>query len=156
VSIPCWPVTLAVSPISISNISNQIQCVQLRRTEQRSQNQWVQLGKRENPQSRSVTRLGTWIIFLSEILSPFLWITMSLNCLNSIKFQKGIKSLQKCNPGSSKFYTYYLQKLPTTIKESHQIYCSTAYSRSGVNQMWIFKKLWRTEEHVLKIDGIIT
>jgi hypothetical protein len=32
-----------------------------------------------------------------------------------------------------------LTKLLTAIKESLQRYCSTAYSRSGVNQMWILK-----------------
>jgi hypothetical protein len=40
---------------------------------------------------------------------------------------------------SSKPLSLLLTKLLTAIKESLQIYCSTAYSRSGVKQMWILK-----------------
>jgi hypothetical protein len=32
-----------------------------------------------------------------------------------------------------------LTRLPTAIEESLQRYCSNAYSRSGVNQVWILK-----------------
>ena len=45
--------------------------------------------------------------------------------------------------GSSKFSTkplsILLTKLLTHIKQGLQKYCETAYSRSGVNQMWILK-----------------
>ena len=40
---------------------------------------------------------------------------------------------------STKPLSVLLTKILTTIKEGLQTYCSTAYSRSGVNQMWILK-----------------
>ena len=46
--------------------------------------------------------------------------------------------------GSSKYSTkplsILLTKLLTHIKQGLQKYCETAYSRSGINQMWILKK----------------
>jgi hypothetical protein len=46
-----------------------------------------------------------------------------------------------------------LTKLLTVIKESFRRYCSTAYSRSGVNQMWILQSskelLWNLKFHVV-------
>jgi hypothetical protein len=54
-----------------------------------------------------------------------------------------------------------LTKLLTAIKVSLQRYCSTAYSRSGVNQMWILKNLKELLENFKshdfsKIDSIKT
>jgi hypothetical protein len=53
------------------------------------------------------------------------------------------KSLQRYIAGSSKCSTkplsLLLTKLLTAVKESLQRYCSTAYSKRGVNQMWILK-----------------
>jgi hypothetical protein len=50
---------------------------------------------------------------------------------------------QRYIAGSSKSSTkpqsLLLTKLLTAIKESLQKYCSTAYSKSGVDQMWILK-----------------
>ena len=41
-----------------------------------------------------------------------------------------------------------LTKLLTHIKQGLQKYCETAYSRSGVNQMWIFKNSKELLEHL--------
>lgn len=53
------------------------------------------------------------------------------------------KALQRYKAGSSKCSTKPLSFLLTTIltvvKEKLQEYCTTIYSRSGVNQMWIIK-----------------
>ena len=50
--------------------------------------------------------------------------------------QKFIAGSSKC---STKPLSLLLTKLLTAIKELLQRYCSTAYSISGVNQMWILK-----------------
>ena len=50
--------------------------------------------------------------------------------------QRYIAGSSKC---STKPLSLLLTKLLTAIKESLQRYCSTTYSRSGVNQMWILK-----------------
>jgi hypothetical protein len=72
---------------------------------------------------------------------------------------------QRCIAGSSKCSTKQLSllltKLLTAMKESLQRYCSTAYSRRGVNQMWILKNskelLENLKSHdVSKIDSIKT
>jgi hypothetical protein len=52
-------------------------------------------------------------------------------------------------------------KLLKAIKESLQRYCSTAYSRSGVNQMWTLKNTIELTENLksrgfIKIDSIET
>jgi hypothetical protein len=52
--------------------------------------------------------------------------------------QRYIAGSSKC---STKPLSLLLTKLLTAIKESLQRDCSTAYSRSGVNQMWILKNL---------------
>ena len=52
--------------------------------------------------------------------------------------QRYIAGSSKC---STKPVSLLLTKLLTAIKESLQKYCSTAYSRSGVNQMWISQEL---------------
>ena len=41
-----------------------------------------------------------------------------------------------------------LTKLLTHIKQSHQNYCGTAHSRSGINQMWILKNSKDLLEHL--------
>jgi hypothetical protein len=71
-----------------------------------------------------------------------------------IGLQTCIKSLQGYIAGPSKCSTkplsLLLAKLLTPIKESLKKFCSTAYSRSGVSQMWILKnskerlKIWTT------------
>jgi len=60
-----------------------------------------------------------------------------------------IPKLHKCSykeryiAGSAKFSTKSLSKLLTTVlftvKDGLQTYCDTAYSRNGINQMWILK-----------------
>ena len=50
--------------------------------------------------------------------------------------QRYIAGSSKC---STKPLSVLLTKLLSTIKDGLQSYCSTAYSRSGVNQMWILK-----------------
>ena len=50
--------------------------------------------------------------------------------------QRYIAGSSRC---STKSLSILLTKILTTIKEGIQSYCSTAYSRSGVNQMWILK-----------------
>ena len=50
--------------------------------------------------------------------------------------QRYIAGSSKC---STKHLSVLLTKILTTVKEGLQSYCSTAYSRSGVNQMWILK-----------------
>ena len=49
-----------------------------------------------------------------------------------------IAGSSKC---STKSLSILLTKLLTHIKQGLQKYCETAYSRSGVNQMWILKNL---------------
>ena len=72
--------------------------------------------------------------------------------------QRYITGSSKC---STKPLSLLLTKLLTAIKESLQRYCSTAYSRSGVNQMWILKNskelLANLKSHDFsKIDSIKT
>jgi hypothetical protein len=72
--------------------------------------------------------------------------------------QRYIVGSSKC---STKPLALILTKLLTTIKESLQRYCSTAYSRSGVNQMWILKNSKELLENLTshdfsKIDSIRT
>ena len=54
--------------------------------------------------------------------------------------------------GSSKYSTkplsILLKKLLTHIKQGLQKYCETAYSRSGINQMWILKNSKELLEHL--------
>ncbi|MCU7801424.1 MAG: hypothetical protein KZQ70_15165, partial [gamma proteobacterium symbiont of Lucinoma myriamae] len=50
--------------------------------------------------------------------------------------QRYIAGSAKC---STKPLSIVLTKILTAVKEGLQKYCSTAYSRSGVNQMWILK-----------------
>ena len=70
-----------------------------------------------------------------------------------------IPKMQKKNPykhrfiaGSSKCSTkplsILLTKLLTHIKQGLQKYCETAYSRSGINQMWILKNSKELLEHL--------
>ena len=49
---------------------------------------------------------------------------------------RSISDSSKC---STKPLSILLTKLLTHIKQGLQKYCDTAYSRSGINQMWIFK-----------------
>ena len=72
--------------------------------------------------------------------------------------QRYIASSSKC---STKPLSLLLTKLLTAIKESLHRYCSTAYSRSGVNQMWILKNSKELLENLKshdfsKIDSIKT
>jgi hypothetical protein len=72
--------------------------------------------------------------------------------------QRYIAGSSKC---STKPLSLLLTKLLTAIKESLQRYCSTAYSRSGVNQMWILKNSKELLENLKshdfsKIDSIKT
>ena len=50
--------------------------------------------------------------------------------------------------GSSKCSTIPLTKLFTHIKQCLQKYCETAYSRRGIDQMWILKKTKKLLEHL--------
>ena len=49
---------------------------------------------------------------------------------------------------STKPLSILLTKLLTHIKQGLQKYCETAYSRSGVNQMWVLKNLKELLEHL--------
>ena len=49
---------------------------------------------------------------------------------------------------SNKPLSFHLTKLLTHIKQGLQKYCETAYSRSGVNQMWILKNSKELLEHL--------
>ena len=72
--------------------------------------------------------------------------------------QRYIAGSSKC---STKPLSLLLTKLLTAIKEALQRYCSTTYSRSGVNQMWILKNSKELLENLKsqdfsKIDSIKT
>ena len=56
-----------------------------------------------------------------------------------------IAGSSKC---STKPLSSLLTKLLTHIKQCLQKYCETAYSRSGINQMWILKNLKELLEHL--------
>ena len=56
-----------------------------------------------------------------------------------------IAGSSKC---SSKPLSILLAKLLTHIKQGLQKYCETAYSRSGINQMWILKNSKELLEHL--------
>ena len=49
---------------------------------------------------------------------------------------------------STKPLSILLRKLLTYIEQGFQTYCETAYSRSGVNQMWILKNSKELLEHL--------
>ena len=49
---------------------------------------------------------------------------------------------------STKPWSVPLSKLLTHVKQGLQKYCETAYSRSGINQMWIFKSSKELLEHL--------
>jgi hypothetical protein len=63
---------------------------------------------------------------------------------------------QRYIAGSNKCFTkplsLLLTKLLTAIKEPLQRYCCTAYSRSGVNQMWILKNSVKRLENLKSLD----
>ena len=50
---------------------------------------------------------------------------------------------------STKPLSILLTKLLTHIKQCLQKYCETAYSRSGINQMWILKNSKELIEHLI-------
>ena len=56
-----------------------------------------------------------------------------------------IAGSSKC---STKPLSILLTKLLTHIKQGLQKYCETAYSRSGVNQMWILKNSQELLDHL--------
>ena len=56
-----------------------------------------------------------------------------------------IAGSSKC---STKPLSILLTKLLTHIKQGLQKYCETAYSRSGVNQMWILKNSKELLDHL--------
>ena len=56
-----------------------------------------------------------------------------------------IAGSSKC---STKPLSILLTKLLTHIKQGLQKYCETAYSRSGINQMWILKNSKELLEHL--------
>jgi hypothetical protein len=63
--------------------------------------------------------------------------------------QRYIAGSSKC---STKPLSLLLTKLLTAIKESLQRHCSTAYSRSGINQMWILKNSKELSENLKSHD----
>jgi hypothetical protein len=63
--------------------------------------------------------------------------------------QRYIAGSSKC---STKPLSLLLTKLLTAIKELLQRYCSAAYSRSGVNQMWILKNFKELLENSKSYD----
>ena len=52
------------------------------------------------------------------------------------------------NYNFNQFQSILLTKLLTHIKQGLQKYCETAYSRSGINQMWILKNSKELLEHL--------
>jgi hypothetical protein len=44
---------------------------------------------------------------------------------------------------STKALSIYMTKILSAVKEGQQKYCETVYSRSGINHMWILKKIFR-------------
>jgi hypothetical protein len=61
----------------------------------------------------------------------------------------------------NKYKRLHNENVLTDVKESLQRYCSTAYSKSGVNQMWILKNSKELLENLKshgfsKIDSIKT
>jgi hypothetical protein len=120
-----------------------------------------------------------WKSHLYSNLSYKGWKLSLLNTFNIPKNQDRFKLLylysipelhknpykRRCIAGSSKCSTkplsLLLTKLLTAIEESPPRYCSTAYSRSGVNQMWILKNSKELLENsksqgFSKIDSTIT
>ena len=65
-----------------------------------------------------------------------------LNCTVFLKLPKNPYK-QRYIAGPAKYSTkppsQILTRILTAVKEGLQMYCDTAYSRSGVNQMWILK-----------------
>ena len=58
---------------------------------------------------------------------------------------KIVAGSSKC---STKPLSYLLRKLLTNIKQGLQKYCETAFSRSGINQMWILNNSKELLEHL--------
>ena len=80
---------------------------------------------------------------LEELDLPYIyWIPKMLKNPYKHRF---IAGSSKC---STKPLSILLTKLLTHIKQGLQKYCETAYSRSGVNQMWILKNSKELLEHL--------
>ena len=75
------------------------------------------------------------------------WARFAIHVLDSKDAQKSrfISGSSKC---STKPLFILLTKLLTHIKQGIQKYCETAYSRSGINQMWILKNSKDLLEHL--------
>ena len=75
-------------------------------------------------------------------------------CITIIEFQRCKKNPYKHRfiAGSSKCSTkplsVLLTKLLTHIKQGLQKYCETAYSRTGINQIWILKNSKELLDHL--------
>ena len=78
------------------------------------------------------------------------WARFAIHILDSKDAQNPYK--HRLIAGSSKCSTKPLSilitKLLTHIKQGLQKYCETAYSRSGINQMWILKNSKELLEHL--------
>ena len=66
-------------------------------------------------------------------------------CIKNPYKHRFIAGSSKC---STKLRFIILTKLLTHIKQGLQKYCETAYSRSGINQMWILKNSKELLEHL--------
>ena len=83
---------------------------------------------------------GYWNFQLSEDIFNFKkWNILSEDIL---------KLFAGSSKSSTKPLSILLTKLLTHIKQGLQKYCETAYSRSGINQMWILKNSKELLEHL--------
>ena len=92
----------------------------------------------------------------NEFDLPYLYLIPKLH--KSPYKQRYIAGSSKC---STKPLSLLLTKILTEVKEKLQEYCTTIYSRSGVNQIWILKnskKLLETlrSQNLTKINSIKT
>ena len=65
------------------------------------------------------------------------WFNWSAKLHKALYKQRYIVGSSKC---STKSISQILTRLLTAVKEGHQMYCNTAYTRCGVNQTWILNK----------------
>ena len=86
-----------------------------------------------------------------ELYLPYIYLIPKMH--NNPYKQRFIAGSSKC---STKPLSFLLTKLLTHIKQGLQKYCETAYSRSGVNQMWILKNSKVLLDHLKSPNNLIT
>jgi hypothetical protein len=107
------------------------------------------------------------------VIQPIWRHVSKVKLVKECKQHGDVKELHGCQMNSTEYWhclciitwilvlVLLLTKLLRAIKKSLQRYCSTAYSRSGVNQMWILKNSKELLENLKshdfsKIDSIKT